>query len=96
MTLVRSRAAVDIGLMGARDTRPATFEEIDVQRINLREPDGTLRMVVSNRTRFPGGMVKGREYINRGRVNFCRNSTRPSSGVSNRRRVKVCSHRFNW
>lgn len=55
-------ALAAVVLMGARDTKPATFEEINVQRINLREPDGTLRMVVSNRSRFPGATLKGREY----------------------------------
>lgn len=40
----------------------ASFEEIDVQRINVREPDGTLRLVVSNRTRFPGLIFRGKEH----------------------------------
>ena len=30
------------------------FTELDVERINLREADGTLRMVIANRERFPG------------------------------------------
>lgn len=34
---------------------------IDVERINVREPDGTLRLVISGRDRFPGSFVKGRE-----------------------------------
>ena len=38
------------------------FEEIDVQRINLREPDGTLRMTISSAARAPGMIVKGHEY----------------------------------
>jgi hypothetical protein len=33
----------------------------DVQRINLRETDGTLRLVIANRTRLPGVIVKGKE-----------------------------------
>ena len=37
-------------------------EEIDVQRINIREPDGTLRMVISNTNAAPGFLVKGKEY----------------------------------
>lgn len=40
-------------LTGAAESRKATFEEIDVQRINVREPDGTLRLLISNRDRFP-------------------------------------------
>ncbi|HET9307576.1 MAG TPA: hypothetical protein VFO46_16250 [Candidatus Sulfotelmatobacter sp.] len=39
-----------------------TFDEIDVHRINVVEPDGTLRMVLSNKRRFPGIIVKGKEY----------------------------------
>jgi len=30
------------------------FDEIDVHRVNVREPDGTLRMVISNHARLPG------------------------------------------
>ena len=39
----------------------ATFDEIDVKRINVREEDGTLRLVISNTQRFPGIIVKGQE-----------------------------------
>ena len=35
------------------------FREIDVERINLVEPDGTLRMVISDKARFPGWPYKG-------------------------------------
>lgn len=38
---------------------PPKFEEIDVGRINIKEPDGTLRMVISNRAQFPGAPFKG-------------------------------------
>src|SRR5690606_5727211 len=40
----------------------ASFEEIDVQRINVREPDGTLRLVISSRQRFPGLIFHGKEF----------------------------------
>lgn len=49
-------------LTGASSTGKTTFEEIDVQRLNLREPDGTLRFVLSSSARFPGGIVRGEEY----------------------------------
>lgn len=39
----------------------AAFDEIDVKRINLREEDGTLRLVISNTQRLPGVIVKGKE-----------------------------------
>lgn len=35
--------------------------EIDVERINIREPDGTLRMVIANSKDMPGVIVKGKE-----------------------------------
>lgn len=34
---------------------------IDVERINVREPDGTLRMVIAGRDTFPGSFFKGKE-----------------------------------
>jgi hypothetical protein len=37
------------------------FGEIDVERINVVEPDGTLRMVISNKALFPGIIIKGSE-----------------------------------
>jgi hypothetical protein len=37
------------------------FDEIDVERINVVEPDGTLRMVISNKASFPGIIIKGKE-----------------------------------
>jgi hypothetical protein len=40
----------------------AKFDEIDVQRINVREPDGTLRMMISDKARFPGLIIRGKEY----------------------------------
>lgn len=49
-------------LMGA-NIRPknATFASIDAERINIREPDGTLRLTISNRSSFPGAFVKNKE-----------------------------------
>lgn len=38
-----------------------TFDEIDVHRINIVEPDGTLRLVISNKAAFPGVIIKGKE-----------------------------------
>jgi hypothetical protein len=40
----------------------ANFDEINVQRINIVEPDGTLRMVISDKTRFPGIISRGKEF----------------------------------
>jgi len=44
-----------------RDTR-TKFAEIDVQRINVREPDGTLRMATSDSAHLPGVIVKSKEH----------------------------------
>src|SRR4051812_41933357 len=38
------------------------FSEIDVERINVVEPDGKLRMVISNRPRSIGPIYKGKEF----------------------------------
>ena len=64
MKFIRDLAmcAVAVGVFasitGAKSP-PTKFEEIDVGRINIREPDGTLRMVISNREQFPGAPFKG-------------------------------------
>ncbi|MEO9078168.1 MAG: hypothetical protein ABI268_02550 [Rhodanobacter sp.] len=49
-------------LSGARSPMNAKFDTIDVQRINVREPDGTLRMVISDHAAFPGLILHGKEY----------------------------------
>jgi hypothetical protein len=38
------------------------FAEIDVERINVVERDGTLRMVISNRERSPGPVMRGQPF----------------------------------
>src|SRR5947199_8570387 len=41
-------------------TKKQKFEEIDVERINLVEKDGKLRMVISNEERQHTGIVTGK------------------------------------
>ena len=41
-----------------QQTRRQKFEEIDVERINVVEKDGKLRMVISNRERQHPGVMK--------------------------------------
>lgn len=48
-------------LMGAASFRNDKFDVIDAQRINIREPDGTIRLTISNRTQFPGAFIKNQE-----------------------------------
>ena len=46
-----------------RQASPKTrFTEIDVERINVVEPDGKLRMVISNRPRSIGPIYKGKPF----------------------------------
>ncbi len=45
----------------AESRQKQKFGEIDVERINVVEPDGTLRMVISDKTDFPGIIIKGKE-----------------------------------
>lgn len=58
---VLSMAFATLVLTGAKSTSHASFDTIDVQRINVREPDGTLRMVVSNKAALPGLIIHGKE-----------------------------------
>jgi len=48
-------------LAGSAAAKVQRFDEIDVHRVNVREADGTLRMVISNHARLPGVIVKGKE-----------------------------------
>ena len=50
-------------LIGARKPAPnASFDQITVHRINIIEPDGTMRMVISDKAEFPGSYYLGKEY----------------------------------
>jgi len=46
----------------AAERKVTGFVEIDVQRINVREPDGTLRMTISSSATAPGLIFKGTEH----------------------------------
>lgn len=59
MTLVFAMLTVAGFRQAAQKQR---FDEIDVERINIVEPDGKLRMVLSNRTRSIGPMYKGQPF----------------------------------
>lgn len=50
-------------LMGAKSLPGnAEFDTLTVHRLNVVEPDGTLRMVLSDHARFPGLILHGKEY----------------------------------
>jgi hypothetical protein len=46
---------------GFAGRKATSFDEITVQRINIIEPDGTLRTIISNKSAAPGLFVKGKE-----------------------------------
>jgi len=55
--------AVAVALLaGAAGPRTAKFDAIDVGRINIVEPDGTVRLVLSSKALFPGILYKKKEY----------------------------------
>ena len=49
-------------LAGAKSEKKASFDEIDVKRINVVEPDGPVRLVIADKSHFPGLILKGKEY----------------------------------
>jgi hypothetical protein len=44
------------------DDRHPDFDQLTVHRLNVVEPDGTPRLVISDKAEFPGGFFKGREF----------------------------------
>jgi len=48
-------------LTGAKSDRKQIFDEIRVHRIDIVEPNGTLRMVISDKDRLPGVIIGGKE-----------------------------------
>lgn len=46
--------------------RPPRFAEIDVERINVIEKDGKVRLVISNKERAPDGVIDGKTFQRQG------------------------------
>lgn len=44
------------------DPKEVTFDTVNVQRLNVVEPDGKPRVVIANRARFPGLYWGGKEF----------------------------------
>ncbi|MFG0273592.1 MAG: hypothetical protein ACF8QF_00895 [Phycisphaerales bacterium] len=61
VAVAQSAALCLLLLGGADDPAPTRFSEITAERINIVEPDGALRMVISNHDRLPGVIVRGEE-----------------------------------
>jgi len=53
---------VVLAIVAFRQMQHAHFKEIDVQRINIVEPEGTLRMTISNHARMPDPVIGGKSY----------------------------------
>jgi hypothetical protein len=69
LRLLKGYALVVTALLGTlsiaafrQSAQKARFTEIDVERINIVEPDGALRMVISNRPRSIGPIYKGKPF----------------------------------
>lgn len=61
-TAMASALAAVFLLTGANEpAKHEKFDEITVGRINIVEPDGTKRIVISNKAQFPGGFLQGQE-----------------------------------
>lgn len=58
--LISSLAFAGLIFLAAKQaTNKTKFEEIDVERINIVEKDGKLRLAISNRDRSPGPIIGG-------------------------------------
>jgi hypothetical protein len=50
-----------ITVLSGAAARIKDFDEINVKRVNIIEPDGTLRMVISDHAKLPGIINRGKE-----------------------------------
>jgi hypothetical protein len=71
---VVSTALLAVVLIGAKAPKNAEFDELHVHRIDVVEPDGTLRMVISNHNKLPPVIIKGKEHPENG-------ERRPQAGM---------------
>jgi len=70
-TTMAALLAAVMTLSGASNpARRASFDEITVGRINIVEPDGTRRIVISNKAQFPGDFMQGKESPRPDRASF--------------------------
>ena len=69
LRLLKGYALITTALLGTlsiaafrQAAKKTRFAEIDVERINVVEPDGKLRLVISNRARSIGPIYKGKPF----------------------------------
>ncbi|MGH7718712.1 MAG: hypothetical protein ACREON_07710 [Gemmatimonadaceae bacterium] len=48
--------------VAAAATHKTRFEELNVERINIVEPDGTPRLILYNSSHTPGAILYGKEH----------------------------------
>ena len=60
-TMAAALAAIMTLSGAANPARRASFDEITVGRINIVEPDGTRRIIISSKAQFPGDFMQGKE-----------------------------------
>lgn len=61
-TVMTVMASALIFTSAGNEVSEQKIDVLDVQRINVREPDGTLRFVLTNKAMQPGAIFQGREY----------------------------------
>lgn len=71
---VVSTVLLAVVLIGAKKPSIKEFDELRVHRIDVVEPDGTLRMVIANKDRLPPVIIKGKEHPEMG-------ERRPQAGM---------------
>ena len=60
--LIKRRNAQAVVLLGGAKGRVVQLDEIQVHKIDAVEPDGRLQMVISDKSRLPPVIVKGKEH----------------------------------
>ncbi len=62
LAMTTAAGVLSVAAFGRQPPQKTRFTEIDVERINVIEPDGKLRMVISNRPRSIGPIYKGEPF----------------------------------
>ena len=71
---VVSTGLLGVVLIGAKKPVNPEFDVVRVHRIDVVEPDGTLRMVISNHNKLPPVIIQGKEHPEMGEA-------RPQAGM---------------
>lgn len=66
-TAARALRLAERAAMGAGIDVSSASEVVSAERINIVEPDGTLRLVLTSAARMPGLVLRGREFEHPGR-----------------------------